>query len=830
MANNLLAAPAATATPILLLPALPPLNDGSLYKGAQVQLDVEGFAREIDEITDPARVQWAHNAGLAHWALIAAGNEGRLEPRGRRTPGDFRWTHTAPFPLQSMDTRFRKYVRPATRGHVVVSADWHASHPQLLASLARDRELGDELGNGGLYAELRHMVSMEDAGGVDPAKAAKRIVLARLNGGGVATVRRNLPGASDELIAQVEAWAAGLFGGEAPRFPTAAATLSALRDVGVSLGAESRNLAAGIALMRYEAGALDAAAARVLAEIPGAVMMLPNRDELVFSVPEASASSAVSAVCLIMHQELRAAAGVLAGGPDPGVPAPGSGTLAELDTPYVSARASYSWGGESRWVEPSTLRGEALGWLGSSDKILAALGAAAVPDAASDARDIATGKDKTNRTIAITTANQARRWLAEVGYALAGAPLLNVGRSKDVRLTTLRVVREDKNVPAMWLNTRTQRIHVDADSDERLTDTLEISLYEEIATRYGLPAAEVAKAIHDACVSAAQTRKRDPVLDYFNALPAWDGVPRIDTWLTVACGVEDSPLHRAYAAKTLLSLVRRTRSPGAKVDTSLILVGPQGAGKSTAFRELAPCGSYGDVHVDPSEKDQVIEVNGYAIAEWGELAQLRNREAEQLKAYLSRAVDHVRVPYGKNGVDLPRMGIIVGTSNTDDILRDETGSRRFWTVRVGAKINTAWIAANRDQLWAEACAREATGEPHFLDDAYAQEKAYRDAAFAPDRTASAELTMFLAQHAESGFMLAKLLDHLKVADTDRHAKSRVMARSLREIGWDCRSERIHGVPQKVWRPGAAAAATLPLPPAPTAPAAGGGFSFSLNLT
>lgn len=791
--------PDTAATPNL--PPLPPLNDGSVYQGAQVQLDLEGFAREIANIRDPARVQWAQNAGLHHWPLIAAGNEGRLQPRGKRTPGDSRWTHEKPFPLQSMDTQFRRYVRPGVRGHVVVSADWHASHPQLLAALARDRDLRDALENGGLYAELRGMVNTTDTGGSDPAKAAKRIVLARINGGTRSTVRRNLPGASDELVTRVDAWAAGLFGGEAPRFPRSAATLELLRDLGVALGAESRNLAAGIALMRYEAGALDAAAVRVLAEVPGSRMMLPNRDELVFSAPEELAAVAVSAVCRIMHQEIRAAAGALAGGPDAGAPRPGTDVLFELDTPYVSARASYSWGGSSRWVEPTTLRGEAIAWLSSDDKILAALGAAAVPDAAVNGRDSATGKEKTWRTAAITTANQAKRWLAEVNYALAGVPLLDLGGCKDVRLNTIRIVQEDKAVPRLWLDVRTQRIHV-ADTADKLTDALEIEVYASIATRYGFPSSEVQKAVHDACVNAAQTNQRDPVLDYFDALPAWDGVPRIDGWLTTACGVEDTPLHRAYAAKTLLSLVHRTRHPGAKVDTSLILVGPQGAGKSTAFRVLAPCGSYGDVHVDPSEKDQVIAVNGYAIAEWGELAQLRTREAEQLKAYLSRAVDCVRVPYGKNSVDLPRRGIIVGTSNTTDILRDETGGRRFWAVKVGAKIDTAWIDANRDQLWAEACAREAAGETHYLDEALVLAKNEADVAFTPEDVTLQAIAPLVEQiRAGASMTIYEILLAMGVHQSDHTRRQREVSRALSLAGLESVSARPPGggPTRRVWR-------------------------------
>jgi predicted P-loop ATPase len=51
----------------------------------------------------------------------------------------------------------------------------------------------------------------------------------------------------------------------------------------------------------------------------------------------------------------------------------------------------------------------------------------------------------------------------------------------------------------------------------------------------------------------------------------------------------------------------------------------------------------------------------------------------------------------------------VATTNEETYLRDATGNRRFWPVKVG-KIDLAAVAADRDQLWAEAAAIEATGE------------------------------------------------------------------------------------------------------------------------
>src|SRR5882672_6290323 len=64
--------------------------------------------------------------------------------------------------------------------------------------------------------------------------------------------------------------------------------------------------------------------------------------------------------------------------------------------------------------------------------------------------------------------------------------------------------------------------------------------------------------------------------------------------------------------------------------------------------------------------------------------------------------------YDRTNTELKRQCVIYGTTNHAKFLRDQTGNRRFWPVR-DVKFDLQKLKQDRDQLWAEAAAREAEG-------------------------------------------------------------------------------------------------------------------------
>lgn len=199
----------------------------------------------------------------------------------------------------------------------------------------------------------------------------------------------------------------------------------------------------------------------------------------------------------------------------------------------------------------------------------------------------------------------------------------------------------------------------------------------------------------------ARQNRFHPVRDALNALPAWDGVKRNDSWLIDYLNVADTEYVRLASRFFLIGMIKRVMEPGCKFDYCLVLEGEQGLGKSTAVRILG-WNWYADTDLDLSNKDSLLALPGHWVYEISEMGSLMRAEEKKQKSFLSRQDDEYRPPYGKRMIKVPRQVVFIGTTNEEEYLKDPTGGRRFWPVYCVGPFNLDGLRENIMQMYAEA--------------------------------------------------------------------------------------------------------------------------------
>lgn len=209
--------------------------------------------------------------------------------------------------------------------------------------------------------------------------------------------------------------------------------------------------------------------------------------------------------------------------------------------------------------------------------------------------------------------------------------------------------------------------------------------------------------VRDAALKVADANRFDSAIQWARSL-VWDGVPRIDSFFPTFFGVEDTPYARAVGTYLWTALAGRAVVPGCKVDMVPVLISGQGTGKTTMVEALAPTDeAFVEINLEHRDADLARSLRGKLVAELAELRGLATRDAEGIKAWVSRRVEEWTPKYIEFATRYPRRFVSIGTGNNHEFLDDDTGERRWLPLHVG-QVDVEGIRAVRDQLWAEGVA------------------------------------------------------------------------------------------------------------------------------
>ena len=217
-------------------------------------------------------------------------------------------------------------------------------------------------------------------------------------------------------------------------------------------------------------------------------------------------------------------------------------------------------------------------------------------------------------------------------------------------------------------------------------------------------------------LNAAKVNRYPPVQDYLTRLENDPNVVAadIDKLSSIYLKTEKK-LYDSMLAACLIGDVQRAFQHGCQMDYLLTLKGKQGIGKSTFWRTLAGewfCDSYQE-----SDKDLRLAIGTCWMFEIQELETMTARSAAgKVKALITTREDVFRPPYGSVTEKFPRASIFVGSVNSDDFLRDETGSRRFWIIEVNERVDIEKLRKDRDSIWKAAVIAWRSGRKPNLED------------------------------------------------------------------------------------------------------------------
>lgn len=219
----------------------------------------------------------------------------------------------------------------------------------------------------------------------------------------------------------------------------------------------------------------------------------------------------------------------------------------------------------------------------------------------------------------------------------------------------------------------------------------------------------------------ADDRHFHPVRDYLDSLPKWDGVNRVEDIFIRYLQADDTEYVRTVTRKTFAAAIARIYVPGTKFDCIPVLDGDQGIGKSSIVRDLVTPEFYSETLslTDMADKSAAEKLQGFWVIEIAELAGMKKADIEKVKGFLSTSDDKYRPSYGKVVESHPRQCVIIATVNGErGYLRDITGNRRFWVIKLHQKRQRKqWVfdEAFRAQFWAEAKEIWRSGEKLYLE-------------------------------------------------------------------------------------------------------------------
>ena len=187
-----------------------------------------------------------------------------------------------------------------------------------------------------------------------------------------------------------------------------------------------------------------------------------------------------------------------------------------------------------------------------------------------------------------------------------------------------------------------------------------------------------------------------------------DYIRELAQTVRVKGGEQEQMLWRLYLKKWLVGMVASWLSDDVVNNVILVLIGEQGAYKTTWFNYLLPPPMkqyfYTKTNANRMSKDDILTLAQYALVCCEELDTMRPAELNQLKAAVTMPSIDERAAYAHYHEHRKHIASFCGTGNNTQFLSDPTGNRRWLPFEVESIVSPRDHPFHYEGIYAQALA------------------------------------------------------------------------------------------------------------------------------
>ena len=326
---------------------------------------------------------------------------------------------------------------------------------------------------------------------------------------------------------------------------------------------------------------------------------------------------------------------------------------------------------------------------------------------------------------------------------------------------------------------------------QRMSDRIENSLWKDLSKEKPVRMQDLHHVIESDYVAAYH-----PFRFYLEHLPPWteeqgDNIMELSLSVNVKGDSDEQFLFAAYLKKWLVAMVASWMDDKVVNNVMLVLIGEQGAYKTTWFAHLLPPQLreyfYTKTNSGMVSKDDLLTLSQYGLMCWEELDSMQLKELNKLKAAMTMPSINERAAYARHHENRPHLASFCGTGNNVQFLSDPTGTRRWLPFEVVSIESPLSQPFNYEGIYSEAYALYRQGFRYWFDKHEILQLAQHNKQFETAQSANELIDEFFRKPVgiEGGdFLPASVILQLIGGANMKELSSTKVGRALTEMGFE----------------------------------------------